>query len=102
MMRRIGGRRKESLTLWDAQVSVMDIAQAREALDGCRKRRFGCQKHIDVDDRLCRQIGNGSAANGLNGRGHVTERIGDSFAKGLKESGPVGVVVQNDNGIRHG
>jgi len=28
--------------------------------------------------------------------------LGDSLAKALKERGPVRVVVQNDNGIRHG
>jgi hypothetical protein len=60
------------------------------------------KSNIDVDDRLCYQIGNGSAANMLNGRSHVTERSGNWFAKGLKESGPVRVVVQNDDGIRHG
>jgi len=38
----------------------------------------------------------------LNGRRHVTECIGDSLAKAPKERGPVRVVVQNDNGIRHG
>jgi hypothetical protein len=102
VMRRIVGGCTESLALGDAQISPMDIAQAREAPDGRGKHRFGCQKHIDVDDRFCCQIGNGSAANVLNGRRHFTECIGDSFAKGLKEFGPVGVVVQNDNGIRHG
>jgi hypothetical protein len=30
------------------------------------------------------------------------ERSANCFAKGLKESGPVRVVVQNDDGIRHG
>jgi hypothetical protein len=59
------------------------------------------QKCIDVDDRLCCQIGNGSDANMLDGR-QVAECIGDSFAKGLKQTGPVGVVVQNDDGICHG
>jgi hypothetical protein len=66
----------------------VEIAQRREALDGSGKHGFGCQEHVDVDDRLCCQIGYGSAANVLNGRRHVTECIGDSFAKGLKESGP--------------
>ena len=101
VMRRIVVRCKESLAFGDAQISLMDITQAREALDGGGKHRFGCQKHIDVDDRLCWQIRNGCAANVLNGRRHVTECIGDSFAKGPKEFGPVGVVIQNNNGIRH-
>jgi hypothetical protein len=80
----------------------MDIAQAREALNSRGKHRFAYQMHIDVDDRLGCQIGNGRAANVLNGRRDVTECISASFAKGLKESWPVGVVLQNDNGIRHG
>jgi hypothetical protein len=76
--------------------------KTREALDGRSQHRFRCQEYIDVDDRLCCQIGNGSAANMLDGRRPVAECIGDSFAKGLKQSGPVGVVVQNDDGICHG
>lgn len=37
----------------------------------------------------------------LNGHRHVAQDIGDSLAKGLKERGPVRVVVQNNNRIRH-
>jgi len=102
VMGRIVGGRKESLAPGDAKVSAMDITYARKALDGRGKHRFGCQEDIDVDGWLCCQTGNGRAANVLNGRREVAKCIGDSLAKGLKESRPTGVVVQNNNGIRHG
>src|SRR5258708_13354252 len=82
VMRRVAGGCKESLALGDAQVSPMDIAQAPEALDGRGNHCFGCQKYIDVDDRLCYQTGNGSAANIPNARNPLTERSTHSFSQG--------------------
>ena len=77
------------------------VAHAREALDSRGKHRFGCQKDIDVDNRFCHQTGNGGAANELNGRRHLIECIGNSCAKELKQCGPAGIVLQDDDGIVH-